>query len=109
MCSSPSPAAKPTAPVSLMRQLLRVRSRSSPSARQQRRCRPELRLCGSPVRAASVGTVGIVSPRGESYGALTTPDPVELHRSLDALVGDGVSHLAIEASSHGLDQYRLDG
>ena len=60
-------------------------------------------------RAASVGTVGIVSPRGESYGALTTPDPVELHRSLDALVGDGVSHLAIEASSHGLDQYRLDG
>jgi UDP-N-acetylmuramoyl-L-alanyl-D-glutamate--2,6-diaminopimelate ligase len=60
-------------------------------------------------RAASIGTVGIVSPRGESYGALTTPDPVELHRSLDALAGDGVSHLAIEASSHGLDQYRLDG
>src|SRR4029077_15131106 len=59
-------------------------------------------------RAASIGTVGIVSPRGETYGALTTPDPVELHRSLDALAGDGVSHLAIEASSHGLDQYRLD-
>jgi UDP-N-acetylmuramoyl-L-alanyl-D-glutamate--2,6-diaminopimelate ligase len=60
-------------------------------------------------QAASVGTIGIVSPRGESYGALTTPDPVELHRSLDALAGDGVSHLAIEASSHGLDQHRLDG
>jgi UDP-N-acetylmuramoyl-L-alanyl-D-glutamate--2,6-diaminopimelate ligase len=60
-------------------------------------------------RAASMGTVGIVSPRGESHGALTTPDPVELHRSLDALAGDGVTHLAIEASSHGLDQYRLDG
>jgi UDP-N-acetylmuramoyl-L-alanyl-D-glutamate--2,6-diaminopimelate ligase len=60
-------------------------------------------------RAASIGTIGIVSPRGESYGTLTTPDPVELHRSLDALAGDGVSHLAIEASSHGLDQYRLDG
>jgi UDP-N-acetylmuramoyl-L-alanyl-D-glutamate--2,6-diaminopimelate ligase len=60
-------------------------------------------------RAASVGTIGIVSPHGESYGALTTPDPVELHRSLDALAGEGVSHLAIEASSHGLDQYRLDG
>jgi UDP-N-acetylmuramoyl-L-alanyl-D-glutamate--2,6-diaminopimelate ligase len=59
--------------------------------------------------AASMGTIGIVSPRGESYGSLTTPDPVELHRSLDALAGDGVSHLAIEASSHGLDQYRLDG
>jgi UDP-N-acetylmuramoyl-L-alanyl-D-glutamate--2,6-diaminopimelate ligase len=59
--------------------------------------------------AASIGTVGIVSPRGETYGALTTPDPVALHRSLDALAGDGVTHLAIEASSHGLDQYRLDG
>ena len=60
-------------------------------------------------RAASIGTVGIVSPRGEVYGSLTTPDPVALHRSLDALAGDGVTHLAIEASSHGLDQYRLDG
>ena len=60
-------------------------------------------------QAASIGTIGIVSPRGESYGALTTPDPVELHRSLEALAGDGVSHLAIEASSHGLDQHRLDG
>jgi UDP-N-acetylmuramoyl-L-alanyl-D-glutamate--2,6-diaminopimelate ligase len=59
--------------------------------------------------AASVGTVGIVSPHGERYGALTTPDPIELHRSLDALAGEGVTHLAIEASSHGLDQYRLDG
>ena len=59
--------------------------------------------------AASIGTIGIVSPRGETYGALTTPDPVALHRSLDALAGDGVTHLAIEASSHGLDQYRLDG
>jgi UDP-N-acetylmuramoyl-L-alanyl-D-glutamate--2,6-diaminopimelate ligase len=60
-------------------------------------------------RAASIGTIGIVSPRGESYGSLTTPDPVALHRSLDALAADGVTHLAIEASSHGLDQYRLDG
>ena len=32
-----------------------------------------------------------------------------LHRSLDALAGEGVTHLAIEASSHGLDQFRLDG
>jgi UDP-N-acetylmuramoyl-L-alanyl-D-glutamate--2,6-diaminopimelate ligase len=60
-------------------------------------------------RAASVGTVGIVSPSGETYGSLTTPDPVALHRSLEALAGEGVTHLAIEASSHGLDQYRLDG
>ena len=60
-------------------------------------------------QAASIGTIGIVSPRGETYGSLTTPDPVALHRSLDALAGEGVTHLAIEASSHGLDQYRLDG
>ena len=60
-------------------------------------------------RAASIGTVGIVAPSGETYGTLTTPDPVALHRSLDALAADGVTHLAIEASSHGLDQYRLDG
>jgi UDP-N-acetylmuramoyl-L-alanyl-D-glutamate--2,6-diaminopimelate ligase len=59
--------------------------------------------------AASIGTIGVVSPRGETYGSLTTPDPVALHRSLDALAGDGVTHLAIEASSHGLDQFRLDG
>ncbi len=59
--------------------------------------------------AASVGTIGVVSPSGETYGSLTTPDPVALHRSLDALAGDGVTHLAIEASSHGLDQCRLDG
>jgi UDP-N-acetylmuramoyl-L-alanyl-D-glutamate--2,6-diaminopimelate ligase len=59
--------------------------------------------------AASIGTVGIVSPRGETYGSLTTPDPVDLHRSIDALAGEGVTCLAIEASSHGLDQFRLDG
>lgn len=60
-------------------------------------------------QAASVGTVGVVWPGGEIYGSLTTPDPVDLHRTLDGLAGDGVTHLAIEASSHGLDQYRLDG
>jgi UDP-N-acetylmuramoyl-L-alanyl-D-glutamate--2,6-diaminopimelate ligase len=60
-------------------------------------------------RAASIGTIGIVSPGGETYGSLTTPDPVALHRSLEALAGEGVTHLALEASSHGLDQFRLDG
>jgi UDP-N-acetylmuramoyl-L-alanyl-D-glutamate--2,6-diaminopimelate ligase len=59
--------------------------------------------------AASVGTVGLVSPTRQVYGSLTTPDPVRLHRTLDALAAEGVTHLAIEASSHGLDQYRLDG
>ena len=60
-------------------------------------------------QAASIGTVGVVSPQGETYGSLTTPDPVELHRTLDQLAGEGVTHLALEASSHGLDQHRLDG
>jgi len=59
--------------------------------------------------AASLGTIGVVSPRGEQYGSLTTPDPIELHRALDKLAGEGVTHLALEASSHGLDQRRLDG
>jgi UDP-N-acetylmuramoyl-L-alanyl-D-glutamate--2,6-diaminopimelate ligase len=60
-------------------------------------------------QAASIGTIGVVSPKGERYGSLTTPDPVELHRTLDQLAGEGVTHLALEASSHGLDQHRLDG
>lgn len=60
-------------------------------------------------QAASIGTVGVVSPMGETYGSLTTPDPVELHRTLDLLAGKGITHLALEASSHGLDQHRLDG
>ncbi len=59
--------------------------------------------------AASVGTVGLVSPKGEEYSNLTTPDPVALHRLVDRLAGEGVTHLALEASSHGLDQHRLDG
>jgi UDP-N-acetylmuramoyl-L-alanyl-D-glutamate--2,6-diaminopimelate ligase len=59
--------------------------------------------------AASIGTVGLVSRRTETYGSLTTPDPVELHKTLDELAGDGITHLAMEASSHGLDQHRLDG
>jgi UDP-N-acetylmuramoyl-L-alanyl-D-glutamate--2,6-diaminopimelate ligase len=61
------------------------------------------------LKAASIGTIGVVSPKGETYGSLTTPDPVELHRTLDELAAEGVTHLALEASSHGLDQHRLDG
>jgi UDP-N-acetylmuramoyl-L-alanyl-D-glutamate--2,6-diaminopimelate ligase len=59
--------------------------------------------------AASIGTIGVVTPTAEEYGALTTPDPVELHRIVDRIAGEGITHLAIEASSHGLDQHRLDG
>ncbi len=59
--------------------------------------------------SASIGTIGLVSPKRTVYGSLTTPDPIALHRSLDELASEGVTHLALEASSHGLDQFRLDG
>ncbi|CAN5221662.1 UDP-N-acetylmuramoyl-L-alanyl-D-glutamate--2,6-diaminopimelate ligase [soil metagenome] len=59
--------------------------------------------------SASIGTIGLVSPKRAVYGSLTTPDPVALQRSLAELADEGVTHLALEASSHGLDQYRLDG
>ena len=59
--------------------------------------------------AASIGTIGLVSPKRTVYGSLTTPDPIALHRQLDEITREGVTHLAFEASSHGLDQHRLDG
>jgi len=60
-------------------------------------------------RAASLGTLGLVPARPNAPKSLTTPDPVELHRCLAALARDGIDHLVMEASSHGLDQHRLDG
>lgn len=60
-------------------------------------------------RAASMGTIGIVGPDFEQPGSLTTPDPVSLHRELNILARSGIDHVALEASSHGLDQFRLDG
>ncbi len=60
-------------------------------------------------RAASLGTVGVVGPSGTIELAHTTPDPVKLHEILAGLAADHVQHLALEASSHGLSQYRLDG
>ena len=58
--------------------------------------------------AANIGTIGIEGPNGLSYGGLTTPDPVGLMKSVSDLAGQGVTHLALEASSHGLEQKRLD-
>jgi UDP-N-acetylmuramoyl-L-alanyl-D-glutamate--2,6-diaminopimelate ligase len=65
-------------------------------------------------KAASLGTLGIVidnsKPIKPSSGpSLTTPDPVFLHSVLAEFAAGGVNHVAMEASSHGLDQYRLDG
>ena len=61
------------------------------------------------LEAASLGTLGVMAPGGAIAGSLTTPDPVDLHRSLAELASAGVTHAAMEASSHGLDQFRLDG
>jgi UDP-N-acetylmuramoyl-L-alanyl-D-glutamate--2,6-diaminopimelate ligase len=66
-------------------------------------------FAGAGCAAASLGTLGVVAPGRAAYGALTTPDPIELMRLLDELAREGVTHLAMEASSHGLDQRRLDG
>ncbi|MEQ1576049.1 MAG: UDP-N-acetylmuramoyl-L-alanyl-D-glutamate--2,6-diaminopimelate ligase [Hyphomicrobium sp.] len=63
--------------------------------------------CGR--QSASLGTIGVIKPAGAVYGSLTTPDPVTLHATLAELSREGVTHLAMEASSHGLDQFRLDG
>jgi UDP-N-acetylmuramoyl-L-alanyl-D-glutamate--2,6-diaminopimelate ligase len=60
-------------------------------------------------RAASMGTIGVVGPSGTIELAHTTPDPVKLHEIVAGLASDHVQHLAVEASSHGLSQYRLDG
>ncbi|KMO27708.1 UDP-N-acetylmuramoylalanyl-D-glutamate--2,6-diaminopimelate ligase [Methylobacterium variabile] len=59
--------------------------------------------------AASLGTLGVITTSGAAYGSLTTPDPITLHRTLDHLARDNVTELAMEASSHGIQQSRLDG
>lgn len=61
------------------------------------------------LRAGSLGTLGLVAPGLTRPGSLTTPDAVALHRDLAALARAGVDHVVLEASSHGLDQFRLDG
>lgn len=59
--------------------------------------------------AGSIGTVGIDVPDGAKKLAHTTPDPVALHAMMAGLSEQGITHLAFEASSHGLQQRRLDG
>lgn len=61
------------------------------------------------LKAASVGTLGVHGFGFDEPGTLTTPDPVRLHETLAKLSKGGVDHLAMEASSHGLEQFRLDG
>jgi UDP-N-acetylmuramoyl-L-alanyl-D-glutamate--2,6-diaminopimelate ligase len=59
--------------------------------------------------AASLGTLGLIAPGFDPGPGLTTPDPVSLAETLAGLARHGVGRAAIEASSHGLDQFRLDG
>lgn len=59
-------------------------------------------------KCASMGTLGIRGPGLRKYGSLTTPDTQSLHADIADLAAAGLHHLAMEASSHGLDQYRLD-
>lgn len=61
------------------------------------------------IEAASLGTLGIESAGATRELGFTTPDPVALQAELAVLADEGVTHLAMEASSHGLAQYRLDG
>ena len=60
------------------------------------------------ITAASMGTLGAIGPNGHIDLGHTTPDPVAIHETLAKLADEGVTHCAMEASSHGLVQYRLD-
>ena len=59
--------------------------------------------------AASVGTLGAIGPKGRIDLGFTTPDPIALHATLQDLADDGITHIAMESSSHALDQRRMHG
>jgi UDP-N-acetylmuramoyl-L-alanyl-D-glutamate--2,6-diaminopimelate ligase len=59
--------------------------------------------------AASLGTIGCIARGFDPGPGLTTPDPVTLAETLAGLARHGITHTALEASSHGLHQFRLDG
>ena len=63
----------------------------------------------SGLRAASLGTVGLETEAGIAARELTTADALSLHRDLGSLAARGIDHVALEASSQGLDQRRVDG
>lgn len=61
-------------------------------------------------QSASMGTLGIMKDgKIETSSSMTTPDPVTLHKNLAEMAKEGITHLCMEASSHGLEQYRIDG
>ncbi len=59
--------------------------------------------------SACFGTLGVTTKQGTKPLKHTTPDAVALHQTLQSLAKAGVTHTGMEASSHGLLQYRLDG
>lgn len=63
------------------------------------------------IKGASIGTLGVDTggKLAATEGALTTPDSLTLHKCLALLKDGGYDHVVLEASSHGLDQRRLDG
>ncbi len=60
-------------------------------------------------RAASIGTLGVTTPDESVSTGLTTPDIVTFLSNMAGLAREGVTHVAYEASSHGLSQYRNEG
>ena len=60
------------------------------------------------ISAASIGTLGIISKKYNKKINLTSMDPLSLHKNLQILAGNNVNHVILEASSHGLEQKRLD-
>ncbi|WP_375428331.1 UDP-N-acetylmuramoyl-L-alanyl-D-glutamate--2,6-diaminopimelate ligase [uncultured Sphingomonas sp.] len=70
-------------------------------------CRQLWRMAGH--HAASIGTLGVTTADERVVTGLTTPDIVTFLSNVAGLAREGVTHLAFEASSHGLDQYRTEG
>ena len=60
------------------------------------------------IPVASIGTLGILSKKYKKKNYLTSPDPVSLHKNLEILARNKINHVILEASSHGLEQKRLD-
>ena len=65
------------------------------------------RMCGH--RSASIGTLGVTTSDDQVKTGLTTPDIVTFLNNVAGLKRMGISHVAYEASSHGLDQHRAEG
>ena len=78
----------------------------APAARPRSPCFTRQLWAALGERAASIGTLGLQTSDAPGDGSLTTPDPITLHRMAAELAAVGTDHLAIEASSHGLDQHR---